>query len=738
LNKKRILTGLTISLLVLQMLFFFSIPFTKADTDIPSDYSQSLNLDTNYIYNVTFWGGEDPAVIYWWGYDWNHYGDLNSSIGGEMHVNYTGFYDKYDGSAGGWADSSVFPNPVPYINISFYERRSGNLYLNSTFYNRSSSEAGNVLGLTYNNFRPGFLIPTNNFSWLTQQAENQGSGSSETVNVNEYLKMIKIEYQNAGVWKQNTSLIYDKETGVLAWAKVEMQGGAADFEISLYGYEFDYTPFNVDYSRKVDYDDTFIYNVTFWGGEDPAVIYWWGYDWNHYGDLNSSIGGEMHVNYTGFYDKYDGSAGGWADSSVFPNPVPYINISFYEMRSGNLYLNSTFYNRSSSEAGNVLGLTYNNFRPGFLIPTNDFNWLTQQAENEGSGSSEAVNVDEYLKMIKIEYQNTGAWKQNTSLIYDKETGLLIWAKVEMQGGAADFEISLYGYEFDYRRIPNEDYYANYCEMYTYDVNFWGGEDPAVIYWWGYDWNHYGDLNSSAGGEIHVNYTSFYDKYDGSAGGSADSSVFPNPVPYINISFYEMRSGSLYLNSTFYNRSSSEAGNVLGLTYNDFRPGFFIPINDFEWLTQQAENEGSGSSESVNVYEYDYMIKIEYNNTGSWKQNTSLIYDKATGVLAWAKVEMQGGAADFEMALHGYHFNYRDTRKMWENAWKKAFEEAWKRAFEEAFIKAFKEAWQRKIDEAANQIPEIPSIPLNTIIGLSIAGGLGVIAIVAILIRKFKS
>ncbi|MHA1657816.1 MAG: hypothetical protein ACTSUT_01665, partial [Promethearchaeota archaeon] len=69
---------------------------------------------------------------------------------------------------------------------------------------------------------------------------------------------------------------------------------------------------------------------------------------------------------------------------------------------------------------------------------------------------------------------------------------------------------------------------------------------------------------------------------------------------------------------------------------------------------------------------------------------------------------------------------------------KAFEEAWKRAFEEAFIKAFKEAWQRKIDEAANQIPEIPSIPLNTIIGLSIAGGLGVIAIVAILIRKFKS
>ena len=527
-NKKRILTGLSISLLVLPMLFFFSIPFIKADTDVPSDYSQSLNLDTTYIYNVTFWGGEDPAVIYWWGYDWNHYGDLNSSAGGEIHVNYTGFYDKYDGSAGGWADSSVFSNTVPYINISFYEMRSGSLYLNSTFYNRSSSEAGNVLGLTYNNFRPGFLIPTNDFSWLTQQAENQGSGTSETVNVNEYLKMIKIEYQNAGSWKQNTSLIYDKATGVLAWAKVEMQGGAADFEISLYGYEFDYTPFNVDYSRKVDYDDTSIYNVTFWGGEDPAIINWYDYDYNHHGDLNSSTGGEMHINYTGFYDKHP----------------------------------------------------------------------------------------------------------------------------------------------------------------------------------------------------------------------SDSSVFPNTVPYINISFYEMRSTGLYLNSTFYNRSSSEAGWTLGLTYNDFRPGFLIPTSDFDWLTQQAENQGSGISETVNVYEYDYMIKIEYQNAGSWKQNTSLIYDKATGVLVWAKVEMQAGAADFEISLYGYQFNYQDTKKAMEEAWKRAFEEAWKRAIEEAFIKAFinafKEALQRKIDEAANQIPKMHAIPLNTIIGLSIAGGLGVIAIVAILMRKFKS
>jgi len=430
----------------------------KANATMPPQYSEELDLNGEYIYNVTFWGGEDPAVIIWEGFDWGVvHGYANSSVGGQIHVNFTGFYKKHP------FDWGLFDSPAPYLNISFYEYRSNLLMLNSSFYNFSSSETSMIMGLGFNTFFAGFLIPIHNITWLIQQAYAQSSGFFEnaSVTVNEYVNMIHFDFSldpGGLLLSQNTSIIYDKNTGLLVWARVEMEGGAADFEFFLDGYEFEQSP-NPNYYNN--YEKTYIYNVIKWGGVDPAVIRWEGFDWGIvHGFANSSAGGQIHVNYSGFYNKHP------YDWGLFPGPLPYIDISFYENQTGILTLNSTFTHFSTSEVSMIMGLGFNSFFAGFFVPIHNFTWLIQQAYTQASGYFEnaTVSVNEHLNMIKIDFSlGPGSFllSQNTSLIYDKTTGLLLWAKVEMEGGAADYEIELEGYEYNWPEPKNNQEIESY-------------------------------------------------------------------------------------------------------------------------------------------------------------------------------------------------------------------------------------------------------------------------------------
>jgi len=457
-KKLKGITYIIISLFLLQVFVFFSIQDVKANGIIPSKYSQSLDLSNTYIYNISFWGGEDPAVIRWEGFDWGVvHGYANSSTDGQIHFNFTGFYNKHI------YDWGLFESLVPYLNISFYEFRNSLLVQNSSFYNFSSSETSMIMGLGFNTFFAGFLIPIDNINWLIQQAYAQSSGFFEnaTVTVNEYVNMIHFDFSlspGGALLSQNTSLIYDKNTGLLVWARVEMEGGAADFEFFLDGYEFEQSP-NPNYYDN--YEKTYIYNVTFWGGEDPAVIRWEGFDWGIvHGYVNSSAGGQIHVNYSGFYNKHI------YDWSLFSGPMPYIDISFYENQNGFLVLNSTIMHFSTSEVSMIMGLGFNSFFAGFFIPIHNFTWLIQQAYAQASGFFEnaTVSVDEYLNMIKFDFSiSPGSLllSQNTSLIYDKTTGVLLWAKVEIEGGAADYEIELEGYDYNWPESNNNPEIESY-------------------------------------------------------------------------------------------------------------------------------------------------------------------------------------------------------------------------------------------------------------------------------------
>ncbi|MCK4381433.1 MAG: hypothetical protein KAW51_09875, partial [Candidatus Lokiarchaeota archaeon] len=66
-NQKKI-TNIIVSIVLLQLLFTFSTPMVKAETNIPDDFNQNLDLDQVYIYNVTLFN--TTKRLEWWGLDW--------------------------------------------------------------------------------------------------------------------------------------------------------------------------------------------------------------------------------------------------------------------------------------------------------------------------------------------------------------------------------------------------------------------------------------------------------------------------------------------------------------------------------------------------------------------------------------------------------------------------------------------------------------------------------------------
>ncbi|MHA1756000.1 MAG: hypothetical protein ACTSVV_04465, partial [Promethearchaeota archaeon] len=102
--------------------------------------------------------------------------------------------------------------------------------------------ASNNLAIGYNEFDPGFLIPTDDFAWLISQAKAQNQSGFWECNIKSEesqntIKFIFLKKDNS----QNTTIIYDKITGLLVYAKVENQYGP-DIEITLKGYQINLTP----------------------------------------------------------------------------------------------------------------------------------------------------------------------------------------------------------------------------------------------------------------------------------------------------------------------------------------------------------------------------------------------------------------------------------------------------------------------------------------------------------------
>lgn len=206
-------TYVIVSLTLLPLLFF-SVQSVKADMSIPDKFNKNLDLDQIYIYNVTAFNTTKP--LEWADVNWfaPTKGFVNITPGGQIKVNFTGFYEKDPNDF-----FNLFESPMPYMNIEFIENRSNILLTNTTLLNVSNGEAALNLLLGYNQFKSGFLIPINDFNNLTQEAyaQDEPPWMNATVTILQTSQSITIDFKQKTSSQQETKCIYDKNSGLLIY-----------------------------------------------------------------------------------------------------------------------------------------------------------------------------------------------------------------------------------------------------------------------------------------------------------------------------------------------------------------------------------------------------------------------------------------------------------------------------------------------------------------------------------------
>ncbi|TFG25074.1 MAG: DUF4430 domain-containing protein [Promethearchaeota archaeon] len=432
-NKKILLISLFIFTMAIGAIIFYSsiqinnsegestntLNFKTKDTsklkiaDIPQDYYQDLDLNGTYVYNVTQFEGP----LWWWSFDGNK-DYVNSSSGSQILVNFTGFDDKHP------KDPSCFPEPIPYINITFVNNR--------TLYNVSNPEAADALGIGYNNFDSGFLLPTENLTKVKELAiaESSSLWANGIVKIEETYNFIYFSFEQTD-GTQRTYMIYERHSGLLVWAKT-----------SLFAFQMEITSLNFTSNLDLTYN----YTVKEYG--EPFK--WFNMSGDFKGNVNTTINGLVRVNFTGYHEKDIN------DNSIFENPIPWINITFIENKTGNLKTNFTLYNISNTEAALNLHIGFNNFSSGFLIPTKNLTSLKENATLEGTGDQSnylLFSIEETGLTVKFIFIETGG--ENYSITtYDKRTGLLMAMRAVSGNFLLDMELVLYYEESDPIPPPN--------------------------------------------------------------------------------------------------------------------------------------------------------------------------------------------------------------------------------------------------------------------------------------------
>jgi hypothetical protein len=383
-------------ILFIQLLHSGSIPFTRADQTIPESYSPNLNFNKPYIYEVVQFGD----LTGWYNFTFGFEGEWKTNPGGQIRINLTGSYNK---DINDWGN--VFSDPIPWYDIEIYENNLGTLNNNFTLNNRSNSEVARALTLGYNNFQPGFLIPNENLTYIKELALNQsdpgGFYSKGDVNIEESYNFFYIGFEQIGGLEQKSYFIYDKWTGLLVWAKSSVLGYLLEIK-----------------SLNFTLEDNFIYNII----EFSGATGWYNLTGGFEGYWNTNSGGQIIANLTGYYNKDPNDWG-----NVIDDPIPWFDIEIVENKTGILTSNFTIANRSNSELGWAFTLGYNYFQPGLLIQIIDnLTRVKKLALQEASGFANGlVLIAETPLTIKIAFEQTDG-EQDTNLIYEKQTGLLLW------------------------------------------------------------------------------------------------------------------------------------------------------------------------------------------------------------------------------------------------------------------------------------------------------------------------
>ncbi|MFX0106527.1 MAG: DUF4430 domain-containing protein [Candidatus Hodarchaeota archaeon] len=440
-NNKKIGILFFILLLFATLLFGSNIYPVNANSTTAESYSQDIDLNGIYIYNVSDFGG----ISSW--YNFTPYpadsfeGNFEINPLGQIRINFTGFYNK---DSNDWGN--IFMNPIPWLNIEVLENELGILKTNFTLANRSNSEIAYNLLLGFNQFQPGFLIPIDNMTYIKQVAQEQVTDFfSGILKTEESYHFIYISYEQSG-GSQRTYLKYDKWTGLLVSAKT-----------SVGNYRLKINSINFTMSENQAYN----YIVDDFGG----ISSW--YNFTPYpadsfeGKFKTNPYGLISVNFTGLFNKDPNDWG-----NIFKNPIPWLDIQVFENISDILISNFTLFNRSNSEVSYNLILGYNNFQPGFRITTmNNITGIKQLAFHEATGFvSGNVEIQESELTLKILFNQIGG-AQKTYLIYEKQTGLLLWAKTSI--GNYLLEIRIQNYQPWERILPTQPQDNLLLELFPY-------------------------------------------------------------------------------------------------------------------------------------------------------------------------------------------------------------------------------------------------------------------------------
>lgn len=426
-SKKSIFLGILVILFAQQGIILLSIPIVKAEDTIPSKFYTNLDIESIYVYNVTKFGGD----LNWLGFDYISKYNTSTNSGGQILVNFTGFYEKdpYD-------IFNAFDSPMPYMDIEFIENEAGMLISNHTFYNVSNGELAFNTALGYNAFQSGFLLPIDNMTYLKELALAQDSGFIPgEITIEESYNFISFDFKQDSKF-QNTTLVYEKKTGLLIWARTKL---APITDPIGYTLEMFLTNFSLDLTN------TYSYNVSKF---NEAAIFW--YDWDSYIDTwTTNEGGIVNVSFTGYYLK-DPEEPTWT-TDAFPDNVPraWLNIEiFYKGFSGQIGPQLSLNNISNREAAVQMTIGYSDMQTGFLIPLIDNLTFIKEKALAAANLGE-VEILENELIIQINYNQIGGFQQKTSLIYEKMTGLLQW--VDTSVGGYSLTMKLIG--FPYSKPP---------------------------------------------------------------------------------------------------------------------------------------------------------------------------------------------------------------------------------------------------------------------------------------------
>ncbi|MFW9826912.1 MAG: DUF4430 domain-containing protein [Candidatus Thorarchaeota archaeon] len=417
-NLKKVMIFIA-ALVFVQFLYLGLIQNIKAETVIPNSYDQNLSINGTYVYEVSQFGDSTK----WYNFtpfpDNSYEGDWKTNPEGQIRINITGFYNKDPNDWG-----NIFGDPIPWYNIEIFQNNQGILTLNFTLSNRSNSEVSRALTLGYNSFQPGFLIPDANITYIKELALIQADPGglydiTGELKIEESYNFLYIGFSQIG-GEQNTELIYDKWTGLLVWAKT-----------SIFGYLLEIKSLNF----TLDYSSAFKYDIIRFGG----AVDWYNLTFGSEGKWGTNIGGQIEINFTGFYNKDPNDWG-----NIIDDPIPWFDLEIIKNISGVLMTNFTLVNRSNSELSWGFTLGYNNFQPGFLIHIMDnLTKVKKLALQEATGFVNGIVIIEETQLsVKISF-NQVSGGQKTSLIYEKQSGLLLWTNTSV--GSYLLEMTINGY-----------------------------------------------------------------------------------------------------------------------------------------------------------------------------------------------------------------------------------------------------------------------------------------------------